>query len=67
MVTQDEDEMPLGKILPTFLKIFRFLYQIQVEHIESVCSLESVLYFISICSVRIRSKKRDIFKKPKLS
>ena len=34
------------------------------EHIGKICSSESTLLFISICSVRIRSRKEDIFEKP---
>ena len=30
---------------------------------QSKCSLELELFFISICSIRTRSRKRDIFKK----
>ena len=33
-----------------------------MEHIEQICSLDSKLFFISICSIRIRSRKWDIFK-----
>ena len=43
-----------------FSKISRFLERIQVEHIESKSSLESQLQICSICSIRIRSKNRDI-------
>ena len=35
-----------------------------MEHIEKICSLGSRLFFISICSIRIRSRKLDIFEKP---
>ena len=44
--------------------ISRFLERFLIERIELVCSLECDLTFISICSVRIRSRKRDIFEKP---
>ena len=47
-----------------FSKIAYFLERILMEHIEMVCSLEFELFFISICSIRIRSRKRDIFKIP---
>ena len=30
-----------------------------MEHIESIGSLESELYFDSICSIRIRSRNQD--------
>ena len=33
----------------TFLRL-----KIQTEHIDSTCSLESELFFVSICSIRIR-------------
>ena len=47
-----------------FSKIFHLLERILMEDIEKICSLESTLLFISICSVRIRSRKEDIFEKP---
>ena len=34
-----------------------------MEHIERICSLESELTLMSICSVRIPSRKWDIFEK----
>ena len=34
-----------------------------MEHKQPICSLESKLLLISICSVRIPSRNRDIFKK----
>ena len=44
--------------------ISQFLEGILKEHLESACSLESRLFFISICSIRIPSRNRDIFEKP---
>ena len=41
-----------------------FLERILMEHIELICSLESKLTLMSICSIRIRSRKRDIIQKP---
>ena len=38
------------------------ILRILMEHIDKICSPESELFFISICSVRIRSRKRDILK-----
>ena len=40
-----------------FLIISFFLERILMEHIETIFSLDSKLVFISICSVRIRSRK----------
>ena len=34
-----------------------------MEHIEYICSLESKLFFQLICPIRIRSRKRENFKK----
>ena len=39
--------------------ITRFLERILMKHIESICSLESKLFFDSICSIRIRSRSQD--------
>ena len=44
------------------LKITYFIERILMEYIEPICSLESKLTFISICSIRIRSRTRDIVK-----
>ena len=35
-----------------------------MEHIELTCSSNSKLFFISICSIRVCSKKYDIIEKP---
>ena len=35
-----------------------------MEHIDEICSYESKLFNISICSIRIRYRKRDIGEKP---
>ena len=35
-----------------------------MEHILPICSLESELHFINICSVRNPSRNRDIVEKP---
>ena len=37
-----------------------FLEQFLMEHIKSIYSLESKLFFICTCSIRIRSRTRDI-------
>ena len=37
-----------------------------MKHIDWICSLESKLFFISICSIRTRSRNRDIVEKPQL-
>ena len=42
------------------LLIAPFLERIRLEHIETKCSPDSKLNFESICSIRIRSRKRDI-------
>ena len=39
----------------------RFVEIILMEHIQWICSLESQLFFISICSIRTRSRNRVIF------
>ena len=43
--------------------ISRFLERIIMEHIQLIGSLESELYFVSICSIRIRSRILDIIEK----
>ena len=43
-----------------FLMISRFTERILMEHIDSICSLDSQLCFDSICSVEILSRIRDI-------
>ena len=48
-----------------FWKISRFLDQILLEYVESIVSINSKLYFYSICSIRIYSRNRDIFEKPR--
>ena len=37
-----------------------------MEHIKPICSVQSKLSFISTCSVRIRSRNRDIVEKLQL-
>ena len=49
-----------------FLTIARFLEQTRMEHIQSKNSLKSKLYLMSLYSVRIPSRNRDIFKKTDL-
>ena len=46
------------------MKITHFLEQILMENIELVCSLGFELTLISICSIRNRSRKWDVFEKP---
>ena len=41
-------------------KISRFLEGIPIDHIYNIDSLESQLQIRSICSIRIRSRNRDI-------
>ena len=43
-----------------FSSVSQFLERVLMEHIESICSLESKLTFMSICSIRIPSRNRDI-------
>ena len=50
-------EVYVLKILKDFSKKSHFLERIPVEYIELICSLESKLIFMSICSIRIRSRK----------
>ena len=45
-------------------KISYFLERFRMEHIELNCSFDSKVFFLSLCSIRIRSRKWDIFKKP---
>ena len=47
-----------------FSKISNFLERILMKHIEFMYSLKYKLLFIWICSIRIRSRKRDIFERP---
>ena len=47
----------IGIKMLRFLKITHFLEQILMEHIETICSLEFELFFISICSIRNCSRK----------
>ena len=51
-----------------FSKIFQFLDRILMQYKEScsleICSLESELTFMSICSFGIRSRNWDVFEKP---
>ena len=48
-----------------FLTISLFLEWILTEDIERICSCEFKLHFRFICSIRIRSRNRDIVEKPK--
>ena len=43
----------------------RFLGHIRMEHIRQICSSKSQLFFLPLCSIRTRSRNRDIFKKLK--
>ena len=47
-----------------FSKISYFLERVLVEHIDMKDSLDSSLQTCSLCSIRIRSRKLDMFKKP---
>ena len=53
-------DMVKNLVLNNLSTITSFLEQILMEHIEPICSLESQLYFMSICSVGIYSRNRDI-------
>ena len=46
--------------------ISNFLERIPMEDIDMKNSLNSKLQVYSICSIRIRSRKKDIFEKPSL-
>ena len=50
--------------LPYQAKVSLFLGGILLEIIGSFCSLESRLFFDSVCSIRIHSRNRDNFEKP---
>ena len=45
------------RVVQVISRISPFLERILMEHIDSICSLDSELFFISICSVRIRHRK----------
>ena len=45
-----------------FLKISCSLERILTEHVYTKASLDSKLQISSICPIRVRSRKRDIFK-----
>ena len=47
----------VGKILRQFSIISELLERVLMEHIESIFNLESKLFFVSIFSVEIRSRK----------
>ena len=53
----------LMKVCVGFSMLSKFLGRILMEYIESICSLESKLFLISICSIRNPSRNRDIFEK----
>ena len=40
-------------LLNTNLAMFSFLERFPMEHIQTKCSIESQLFFVSICSIRI--------------
>ena len=48
-----------------FVEDISFLERILMEHIGTKISLDSKLQNYSICSTRIRSRKWNIFEKPK--
>ena len=50
---------------PKKLNLLIFREKILIEHIESICSWDSELFFDSLYSIRIRSRNGDIFKKLK--
>ena len=49
-----------AKLERLFWCFLGFLARILIEHIESICRADSTLNFVSMCSIRIRSKTRDI-------
>ena len=44
----------------SYSKITRFLEQILIEHMRSICSLESQLHFRSSFFIKICSRRKDI-------
>ena len=54
----------IGNYFYGFLKISHFLEGILMELIDTDYSLDSKLQICSICFIRIRSRKKDIFEKP---
>ena len=46
-----------------YSKVSYFIDWIIMEHIKKICSLESKLFFISICFIKIRPRKWDIIQK----
>ena len=48
------------KFVVSISKISHFLDGILIEHIDTKSSVDSKLQIYSICSIRIRSRKRDI-------
>ena len=46
------------------MKISQFLERILMEHKDINYSLDSKLQIVSICSIRIRSRKLDMVEKP---
>ena len=46
-----------NKVCVGFSNLSNFLERILMEHIEQICSLESKLFFMSICFIRTRSRK----------
>ena len=49
-------QQPLAYPSVSFCQITPFLEGIRMEYIELICSLESKLSFMSICSIGIRSR-----------
>ena len=60
----DDEEDAEAERIKVKSKLSLFLERILMEHIKSICSLESHLFFVSICSIKIPSRNGDIFDLP---
>ena len=54
------DDKQILAMQVSFSKKSQVLERIPIERMERICSLESELFFIPLCSIRIRSRKRVI-------
>ena len=61
-LTNEKENFNTKKIT-IFPKISRVLERIRKEHIEQFTNLETILNFLSICSIRFFSRKRKMIKK----
>ena len=64
--TSEELYIRIEMTLHSFFDIINFVERIIIEHIELICSLESELSLMSICSIRTPSTNKANFKKKRL-